>query len=390
MPSVLRWAPALLLGATTACAPGMSGVASGGQALAEGVQIDNIILFIGDGAGTAYWTAARIHEGQLAVEQIQVMGLTDTRSSDSYVTDSGAGATVYATGRRTYNEAIGVGPECKELFRADSVAVMQDPGACDPLESIFDIASSAGVGTGLVATSSLTHATPAAFGAKVPYRRMQPEIASQMAANSIDVLLGGGRGYFDGTLRPDSADLLAELCSRAVCLADAGELASYRADDRRLVGLFAENQMPRAATRQPTLPEMTRVAIAKLSRNPRGFILMVEGSQPDWRGHNNEPLVEVQHEMIDFDQAIAVALNFARQDARTLVVVVSDHETGGLSLALQGDTLAALYSTGDHTGEMTPHFAYGAGAERFGGIRDNDEIGRLLLEIARGWERQSR
>jgi alkaline phosphatase len=385
MAKVRAWAAVSALVVVTACAPvATTGDRTTGTAATQ-LSVNNVILFIGDGVGTAYWTAARIAEEALAVEQMKVSGLTDTRSSNSHVTDSAAGATVYATGRRTYNGAIGVGPRCQALFRADSAAVMRDPAGCDPLESVFDIAIAAEFGTGLVASSSLTHATPASFGAKVPYRRMQPEIATQLAATPIDVLLGGGRGFFDGTLRPDSVNLLTDLCSRATCLASAEDLTAYRADDRRLVGLFAENQMDRAVTRRPSLPEMTRVALDRLSRNRRGFFLMVEGSQPDWRGHENEPLPEVQREMIDFDRSVAVALDFARRVPSTLVLVVSDHETGGLSLVLQGDTLAALYTTGSHSGEMTPHFAFGPGAERFGGIRDNDEIGRMLIGIARDW-----
>lgn len=375
-----KLAAVLVLAASSACAPA---VGTGGTVQGTAGQPVNVILFIGDGVGTAYWTAARIAADSLAVERMRVMGLTDTRSDDSYVTDSAAGATVYATGHRTYNGAIGVGPRCQAMFRADSAAVMRNPASCDPLESVFDIAIGAGIGTGLVATSAITHATPASFGAKVPFRRMQPEIATQLAATPIDVLLGGGRGFFDGTLRPDSANLLTGLCSRAACLSTAADLATYRADDRRLVGLFAQNQMERAAVRQPLLAEMTRVALERLGRNPRGFFLMVEGSQPDWRGHANEPLSEVQAEMVDFDDAIAVGLDFARRNPQTLVLVVADHETGGLSLVMQGDTLAARYTTDYHTGEMTPHFAYGAGAERFAGLRENREVGRMLVEIVR-------
>jgi alkaline phosphatase len=375
-----KLAAVLVLAASSACAPA---VGTGGTVQGTAGQPVNVILFIGDGVGTAYWTAARIAADSLAIERMRVMGLTDTRSDDSYVTDSAAGATVYATGHRTYNGAIGVGPRCQAMFRADSAAVMRNPASCDPLESVFDIAIGAGIGTGLVATSAITHATPASFGAKVPFRRMQPEIATQLAATPIDVLLGGGRGFFDGTLRPDSANLLTGLCSRAACLSTAADLATYRADDRRLVGLFAQNQMERAAVRQPLLAEMTRVALERLGRNPRGFFLMVEGSQPDWRGHANEPLSEVQAEMVDFDDAIAVGLDFARRNPQTLVLVVADHETGGLSLVMQGDTLAARYTTDYHTGEMTPHFAYGAGAERFAGLRENREVGRMLVEIVR-------
>ncbi len=353
-------------------------------------QVRNLIILIGDGVGTAYWTAARFKTGRLHVERMPVAGLTDTRSSDSYVTDSAAGATVYATGQRTYNGAIGVGDRCAEMFAADSAAVMQDPASCDPLEGIFDIAYRAGIATGLVASSSITHATPAAFGAKVPYRRHQAEIAEQMAENPIDVLLGGGRGFFDGTLRDDGRDLWTPLCREAVCLTTPTEFDAYQVDDRRLVGLFAENHMEAADERRPTLLEMTRVALERLERNPAGFFVMIEGSQPDWRGHANDPLPDVVSEMVDFDETVGVALDFAERTPGTLVLVVADHETGGLALQMEADTLTAAYTTGGHTASMTPHFAWGPGAERFSGIRDNDEIGRMLIDIARRRARVAR
>jgi len=376
--------PLLLILAS--CAPPERG-ASAPDPLAATEPVDgeirNVVIVIGDGVGTAYWTAARFETGRLHVERMRVAGLTDTRSSDSYVTDSAAGATVYATGRRTYNGAIGVGDRCAEMFAADSVAVMRDPAACDPLEGIFDIAYRSGIATGLVASSSITHATPAAFGAKVPYRRFQAEIAEQMAENPIDVLLGGGRGFFDGTLRADERDLWTPLCREAVCLTTPAELDAYQPDDRRLLGLFAENHMEAAPERRPTLTEMTRVALERLDRNPAGFFIMIEGSQPDWRGHANDPLPDVVSEMVDFDETVGVALDFAERTPGTLVLVVADHETGGLALQMEADTLAAAYTTDYHTGTMTPHFAWGPGAERFSGIRDNDEIGRVLMDIAR-------
>jgi alkaline phosphatase len=365
--------------ATGAPAPISAGTESGSHGPSPNPR--NVIIFIGDGVGAAYWSAARIAAGTLAVEEMRVMGLTDTRSDDSRVTDSAAAATALAAGIRTYNGAIGVGSRCRELFLADSARVMSDPAGCDPLESVFDIAFRSGIGTGLVATSSVTHATPAAFGARVPYRRMQPEIARQLAAAPIDVLLGGGRGFFDGTLRPDSADLLSSLCATATCLMTPTYLRAYRADDRRLIGLFAENQMTAAGSRSPTLPEMTGVALAHLGTNPQGFVLMVEGSQPDWRGHDNAPLADVTREMLDFDQAISVGLDFAHRNPETLVLVVADHETGGHSIVEEGGVPVARYTAGGHTGETTPHFATGPGADRFSGIRDNDEIGRILLEI---------
>ena len=346
-------------------------------------QAGSVILLIGDGMGAAYWTAAKFAADSLAVQRMPVVGLVDTRSTDSRVTDSAAGATVYASGVRTYNGAIGVGPECLEMMRRDSLAVTRDPASCAPLRTVFDVARERGMATGLVATSSITHATPASFAAHVPRRSMQPEIARQLAAGPVDVLLGGGRGFFTGSLRPDSQDVLAAACRTAVCLSEPAELATYRPDGRRLIGLFADEHLERAAVREPSLVAMTDAALARLSQNGEGFFLVVEGSQPDWRGHENAPLRAVVEEVLDFDHAIGRALDYAAENPRTLVVVTADHETGGLAVSEQGDTLAAAYTTDYHTAQMVPLFAAGPGAERFGGIKENWQIGNLLLEAIR-------
>lgn len=346
--------------------------------------VRRVIFLIGDGTGTAYWSAAKFSADRLAVQDMPVVGLVDTRSSDARVTDSAAGATVYATGERTYNGAIGVGPECKELVARDSAAVMRDPASCAPLETVVERVERRGWATGLVATSSVTHATPASFAAHVPHRRMEPEIAEQLAGSGVDVLLGGGWGFFSGSARPDGRNLLDATCAEAVCIRTVEELRGYQADDRRLIGLFAEKGMPTAAERAPSLPEMTRAALARLARDPDGFFLLVEGSQPDWRGHDNAPLGELVAEVVDFDRAVGVALEFARATPGTLVVVTADHETGGLALGERADTLTGVYSTTAHTAEMVPLFAYGPGAERFAGIRENYEVGRILLELTDG------
>lgn len=372
----------LALLAAGACAPAVSAGGAAASA-ASPPSAKNVILIVGDGTGLAYWSAAKFATDSLAVATMPVIGLVDTRSSDHYVTDSAAGATVYATGARTYNGAIGVGPACKERFAADSVAVMRDPASCAPLETVVEVAERQGMSTGLVATSAITHATPASFAAHVPYRRMQPEIAAQLAASGVDVMLGGGRGFFDGSLRPDSADLLAPLCREAACPASAAELAALRPDGGRLVGLFARNQPGAAPSRSPSLPEMTRAALAWLAPDPQGFFLLVEGSQPDWRGHENASLDSLTAEVLDLDRAVGVALEFARQNPETLVVVTADHETGGLALHEEEGALRAGYTTDYHTGEMVPLFAFGPGAQRFGRVLENAEVGKLLLEAVR-------
>jgi alkaline phosphatase len=347
-----------------------------------------IILFIGDGVGTAQWTAALVEADALAVQEFPVVGLVDTRASNAKVTDSAAGATAFAAGVRTFNGAIGVGP--------DSV----------PVVSVLEVSRERGLATGLVATSTITHATPASFAAHVPSRAMEVEIARQMAEQPITVLLGGGRAYFDPARRPDSLDLLAVFSRRGAYVETVEQLAALQLDTTRaLVGLFAEGQPAGAVTRTivrpstdsvlppdtvvipprtPSLPQMTSAALAVLDRDAEGFFLMVEGSQPDWRGHENAPLELVIAEVLDFDAAIRVGLEYQARHPETLIVVVADHETGGLALHYdQSGAFGAHYTTQGHTAAMIPLFAAGPGAEAFGGVRRNDEIGQLLLAWVR-------
>jgi len=384
-----------------------------------------LIVFIGDGVGVSYWTAARMAAGSLAVDAFDVVGLVNTESSNSRVTDSGASATAYASAVRTYNGAIGVGP--------DSV----------PVQTVLELAKERGMATGLVATSSVTHATPAAFAAHVPSRRQQHEIARQMTLLQLDVLLGGGRDFFDARNRPDGLDLLGHLARNNSYIDSAERLRNLdHGSVDRLVGLFAEEQMPKAQERDPTLPEMTRAALNTLDRNHHGFFLMVEASQPDWRGHENASLEEIVAEMLDFDRAIGVGLEYQSQHPETLIVVLADHETGGLAVqfssaawllrgaassldtankrlhdaapilsgsgaslidstlvlnarssallrsradGIGGDSAISIarYTTGSHTPQLIPLFARGPDAERFGGITDNVRVGQLLLAFVR-------
>lgn len=326
-----------------------------------------VILFIGDGVGAAYWTAALFAADDLAVRRLPVVGLVDVRSSTDKVTDSAASATSYAAGVVTYNGAIGVD--------ADSL----------PVTTVLEAAAERGMATGLVATSRITHATPASFAAHVPNRGMEWEIARQIAEHRVTVILGGGLAAFQGSTRPDSIDLLGPIKNGHTYIETAEELAKLDPDTvTSLFGLFTPSHMPHAAERSPTLPQMTAAAIAVLANDPEGFFLMVEASQPDWRGHGNEPLEAVTAEMLDFDAAVGAALEYRAEHPETLIVVASDHETGGLSLQYDSTrTLVARYATGSHTATMVPLFAVGPGAERFGGISSNAQIGRLLLEAVR-------
>ncbi len=343
-----------------------------------------LILLIGDGVGVSYWTAALFAADKLAVQEFPVVGLVDTRASNSKVTDSAAAATAYASGVRTFNGAIGLA--------SDST----------PVETVLEVATARGMATGLVATSRITHATPAAFAAHVPDRNMEWEIARQMADHRVTVLLGGGRALFSSAYRPDSTDLLGPIRRRATYIETPEELRALNlARVKSLFGLFTLSHMPAAITRQPvaadsaadsawvptrtpTLPEMTRTALGVLDRDPQGFFLMVEGSQPDWRGHANEPLETIVAEMLDFDGALREALDYQARRPETLIVVVADHETGGLAVQFDSTgTLVAAYTTISHTAQLIPLFARGPGADRFAGLKPIDEVGRLLLDVVR-------
>lgn len=343
-----------------------------------------MILFIGDGVGASYWTAALFAADHLAVEEFPVLGLVDTRASDRKVTDSAASATAFASGIHTYNGAIGVAPDST------------------PVETVLEMAAARGMATGLVATSRITHATPAAFAAHVPNRLNEWEIARQMAEHDVTVLLGGGRAMFSAEYRPDTTDLLLPVMARYSAYVETPEQLRALNPDTvpALFGLFTISHMPAAITKQPvdtaagappdsawmptrspTLPEMTRAALRVLTRDPDGFFLMVEASQPDWRGHGNEPLETIVAEMLDFDGAIREALEYQQRHPETLIVVVADHETGGL--AIQADSTGALvaaYTTIGHTAQLVPLFAKGPGAERFAGIRRVDTVGQFLID----------
>lgn len=327
-----------------------------------------VILFIGDGTGLEYWNAAKLAATEpLAIESLPVIGLMDTESTDSRTTDSAAGATALASGVRTYNGAIGLAPDST------------------PVETVLELAIRQGWATGLIATSNVTHATPAAFAAHQPSRQMYEAIAADMADRRIDVLLGGGRDHFRAVTREDGRDLMARLRDGRAYVEDAAAFRSLDMDTvRALVGLFADNHPEPAPARAPDLSELTAGALAVLEQDPEGFFLMVEGSQIDWRGHDNAPIDEVIAEVRDFDDAIRAALRFQERRPNTLIVVTADHSTGGL--VIHSDPTGAItahYTTTGHTAGMVPLFARGPGAAAFGGIRDNDHVGRLLLQVVR-------
>jgi alkaline phosphatase len=323
-----------------------------------------IILLIADGAGVEHWTLARFARPDLAVSQFPVAGLVDTRGDGHVVTGSAAGATALATGVRTYFGAVGVAPDSA------------------PLQTVLEVAHAHGMATGLVTTTLITDATPAAFASHVTRRSAMVDIMQQMTQLPVDVLLGGGRRVFDMAERRDSIDLRGAVTNRYPYIETAAQLSSLDPDTvTSLLGLFAPRDMARAPERSPALTSMMETALAILDRDPEGFFLMVENEGSDTEAHANIERDVLVAEMLSFDDAVRVALDYQARHPETLIVVTADHETGGVSLVPGPEREAIVtYATRDHTAALVPLFARGPEAERFGGLHDNREIGRLLME----------
>ncbi len=326
----------------------------------------NIVLVIGDGMGLAQISAAHSLRSQLALGRFPVIGLVATASADELVTDSAAAATALASGHKTRNQAIGIDP------------------AGRPLPNLVERARARGMATGLVVTSRITHATPAAFVAHVPHRREETRIAEQLANSGVELLFGGGRDMFlprlQGGQRKDGKNLLQRLARSHHLANDAKSFA--RLDSLPAVALLAMQALPRAGQRPVPLAQMTTKALELLARDEDGFFLMVEGSQIDWAGHRNDARWVVQ-ETLDLDSTVAHVLDFAQRDGNTLVLVTADHETGGLALEGRASEqeLEIDFTTHGHTASLVPLFAFGPGATLFAGILDNTDIGQRLLEL---------
>ena len=329
----------------------------------------NIILMIGDGMGITQITAGKIVKGRLNLEEFKHIGLLMTHSQDALVTDSGAAGTALATGYKTYNTAISVARDGT------------------PLKTITEYAQEANKATGLVVSSSITHATPAVFSAHVDSRKKYSVIAEQITSSGIDVLFGGGWEFFvanttPGSNRADHKDLLSELAKSMTVIQTAEEFEML-GDVDAVAGLFYKKHPPMADERNPGLPELTKKAIEILAKNKNGFFLMVEGSQIDWAGHDNNQ-DDVITEMIDFDDTIGIALDFAKKNPQTLVLVTSDHETGGFAIhdgSIKDKVVTeSAFTRTHHTAEMVPVFAYGPGASDFTGIGDNTKIGKTIIK----------
>ncbi|GAA0367872.1 alkaline phosphatase [Alkalibacterium iburiense] len=291
----------------------------------------NIILFIGDGMSPSLMTPYRHYSDDTATAELEqtafdphLVGQQMTHSADTKetITDSAAAATALATGEKTYHSAVGV------------------DGNGEQLHNVIEAAKTIDMSTGLVVTSEVIHATPANFFTHVRDRDRHSEIADASVDDiiknelKVDVLLGGGLKHFNRSDR----NLVSELQERGYTYVSSKQ-ELLDSDSDLLLGLFAEEGLPMFLDRDediPSLKDMTKAAISRLSKDEDGFFLMVEGSQIDWGGHSND-ISSMMSEMTDFEQAFEAALDFAEADGDTLVLVTADHGTGGFSMGVDGE-----------------------------------------------------
>jgi alkaline phosphatase len=309
---------------------------------------NNVIVMIPDGCDETVQTMARWLKGSdLQVDRMATAAVK-VHIANSVIPGSAAAGTAFATGNKTTVRFLGVGPRTDDLLSIYSADDMASPYA--PVASVLEAARLAGKSTGLVATSRITHATPAAFGCHIEDRGWDNDIMEHLVYNNIDVVFGGGFrhlipegqtyntsfGAAWGGRRTDGEDLHRVLLERGYQFVDnRDDMLSLRSG--KAWGLFDDSHMQPDIDRQwfaehePSLAEMTEMAIELLSQNPNGFFLMVEGSQVDWAGHNNDPIY-MATDFLAFDDAVKVACDFAERDGATIVTAFPDHNTGGMKI----------------------------------------------------------
>ena len=330
----------------------------------------NIIFIISDGTGIGQYTLLYYYQNDFAFSRFNHIGLTTTHpmcqtgclNDNKKVTDSASSGTALATGQKTYNGAIGVDLDTNKI------------------KTIIEWSEEKGMSTGLVATSTITHATPASFIAHVDYRKKEKEIATQMANSSIDVIFGGGLKFWS------ESDINKFIMNDGMFIDKYDENLKT---DKRVLGLFADGALnPVHNNREVSTTQMAKKAIELLEKNENGFFIMIEESQVDWGGHANS-VDYIVNEMTSLNELVNYCLNYQEKNPETLVVLTADHECGGLSIHDgTAGSINGRFTSDYHSANFVPIFATGPGSEVFDDFLDNTQIGKQLIYYVK--EKQNR
>jgi alkaline phosphatase len=342
----------------------------------------NIILFLGDAGGLPTLHAASIHQygqpGKLFVQRMPHIALSETSSATDWVTDSAAGMTAIVTGRKTHNGVIS---------QSEAAVRGKEDGA--PLKTILEYAEERGLSTGVISNSNIASATPAACYAHVNDRKKLGEIFAQVLTprfgDGVDVIIGPGRKELVGLTAALGVDLASGLPKKGYAFVDS--LDAIPAGARRVAALLDREDFDLAAA--------TQRAVEILSRNPKGFFLMVES---DVHTDNMKRGIE---RMVAFDRVIQQTTERSKA-ARTLVLFTADHSfdlrlVGGTRKnvpligtepqvqAPAGKARRGLVVDGHHAGEEVVVAAQGPGAERVRGFISNTDLFQIMM-AAYGWK----
>lgn len=333
--------------------------------VAQTSQPKNIIFMVGDGMGVAQvYTSIVAMKGQSNFERFKHVGFSKTYSYSDYTTDSGAGGTALFTGHKVNNKAIAMSPDGK------------------PLTTLLEKAQEYGMKTGFVVSTIVNCATPSATYAHVSNRNHFDSITYQLSLSDIDFFSGGGAQYFNKTNRKDGLSPIDTLIKRGFDIVYTIE-DMEKSEAPRIGALLTDGYPAKYPERGDILGRGVAKAIEHLNNTDEGFVLMVEGSQIDYGGHDTS-ISKLTAEVVEFDKVIGMVLDFAIKDGETLVIVTADHETGGLTLPngnINSGLSEAIFTTTNHTGVMVPIFAYGPGAENFAGIMQNTDIYDKIVQI---------
>ncbi|WP_026590631.1 alkaline phosphatase [Bacillus sp. UNC437CL72CviS29] len=306
-------------------------------------QPKNVIMMVMDGTSSSATTLARWYKGApLALDQI-VSGGVRTYSAESAITESAPAATALATGNKSNSSYVGVLPS---VVNSPGLEPIKEEDRFRPVANVLEGAECSGRATGIIATSEIQHATPAAFSAHHANRKDFEVLGEQQVYQNMEIVLGGGKAALqpvgNNGIRKDNEDLIKVIQDKGYDFVETKD-ALLNSKSDKIWGSFSNNalafDMDREATnpKQPTLSQMTGKAIQTLSKDKDGFFLFVEGSKPDWAAHANDPIGMVS-EILAFDAAVAEALKFAKKDGNTMVIAVTDHGNSGISIGNKNTT----------------------------------------------------
>ena len=330
-------------------------------------EVKNVIIMIADGMGLEQVSCAWVlNHGKLNLDNFPYIGLSRTYCTNELITDSGAGGTALAIGVKTAYSHVGTAPDSTDV------------------PSVLVKAQELGKKTGTVVTCHFADATPCDFCCHNEYRYNQEDLIADYVECGVDYLAGGGLDWFT-TKRTDGRDITKEMAAAGYTVALTED--ELMAAELPVIGILAPDNLPVAMERGDLYRHSVARGLDILSKESgdKGFVMMLEGSCIDDWLHGND-IEKAMEELLDFDRTIGDVLEWAAKDGHTLVVVTADHNTGAITLQdgnLEEGLIGVHFASESHNGIAVPVYAWGPGSDKFTGIRENDEWGRIIASFVK-------